>query len=51
MSLIINCIPTVAVVIIMILCFISGYEAGNNDAATHNECREYPITMEHKRGE
>lgn len=46
-----NCIQAIAVVIIMILCFIAGYEAGNNDAAAHNECREYPITMEHKHGE
>lgn len=51
MDMLANCIQAVAVVIIMILCFIAGYEAGNNDAATHNECREYPITMEHKHGE
>lgn len=51
MSLIINCIQAVAVVIIMILCFIAGYEAGKNDATMHNKCREYPITMEHKHGE
>lgn len=51
MSLIINCIQAIAVVIIMILCFIAGYEAGKNDAATHNECREYPIIMEHNHGE
>lgn len=51
MSLIINCIQAVAVVIIMILCFIAGYEAGKNDAVAHNKCREYPITMEHKHGE
>lgn len=49
--ILVNCIQAVAVVIIMILCFIAGYEAGKNDAATHNECREYPITMEHKHGE
>lgn len=46
-----NCIQAVAVVIIMILCFIAGYEAGKNDAATHNEYREYPIIMGHKHGE
>lgn len=46
-----NCIQAVAVVIIMILCVIAGYEAGKNDAATHNEYREYPIVMEHKHGE
>lgn len=46
-----NCIQAVAVVIIMILCFIAGYGAGKNDAATHNEYREYPIIMEHKHGE
>lgn len=43
-----NCIQAVAVVIIMILCFI---EAGKNDATMHNKCREYPIVMEHKHGE
>lgn len=46
-----NCIQAVAVVIIMILCFIAGYEAGKNDATTHNKHREYPIIMEHKHGE
>ena len=46
-----NCIQAVAVVIIMILCFIAGYEAGKNDATMHNKCREYPIVMEHKHGE
>ena len=51
MSLIINCIQVVAVVIIMILCFIAGYEAGKNDATMHNKYREYPVTMEHKHGE
>lgn len=51
MSLIINCIQAIAVVIIMILCFIAGYESGKNDAATHNEYREYPIIMEHNHGE
>lgn len=51
MSLIINCIQAVAVVIIMILCFIAGYEAGKNDATMHNKYREYPIAMEHKHGE
>lgn len=51
MSLIINCIQAVAVVIIMILCFIAGYEAGKNDATMRNKCREYPIAMEHKHGE
>ena len=51
MSLIINCIQAIAVVIIMILCFIAGYEAGKNDAAMHNKYREYPVTMEHKHGE
>lgn len=51
MSLIANCIQVVAVVIIMILCFIAGYEAGKNDATTHSKRREYPIVMEHKHGE
>lgn len=51
MSLTINCIQAAAVVIIMILCFIAGCEAGKNDAAMHNKCREYPIVMEHKHGE
>lgn len=46
-----NCIQAIAVVIIMILCFIAGYEAGKNDSAANNKCREYPITMEHKHGE
>lgn len=46
-----NYIQAVAVVIIMILCFIAGYEAGKNDAATHNEYREHPIIMEHNHGE
>jgi hypothetical protein len=50
MSLIINCIQAIAVVIIMILCFIAGYEAGKNDAAVRNKYREYPVTMEHKHG-
>ena len=51
MSLIINCIQAVAVVIIMILCFVAGYESGKNDATTHNKRREYPIKMEHEHGE
>nr|DAU90316.1 MAG TPA: hypothetical protein [Bacteriophage sp.] len=46
-----NCIQAVAVVIIMILCFIAGYEAGKNDSAARNKFREYPIAMEHKHGE
>lgn len=46
-----NSIQAIAVVIIMILCFIAGYEAGKNDATTHNKYREYPIIMEHKHGE
>lgn len=46
-----NCIQAVAVVIIMILCFIAGYEAGKNDATAHREPREHPVTMEHKHGE
>lgn len=51
MSLIVNSIQAVAVVIIMILCFVAGYEAGKNDATTHSKRREYPISMEHKHGE
>lgn len=49
--MLVNSIQAVAVVIIMILCFIAGYEAGKNDATMHNKCREYPIVMEHKHGE
>lgn len=49
--MLVNSIQAVAVVIIMILCFIAGYEAGKNDATTHNKYREYPVTMEHKHGE
>lgn len=51
MSLIVNSIQAVAVVIIMILCFIAGYEAGKNDATTHSKRSEYPIAMEHEHGE
>lgn len=51
MGMLINCIQTVAVVIIMILCFVAGYESGKNDATTHSKRREYPITMEHEHGE
>lgn len=49
--ILVNSIQAVAVVIIMILCFIAGYEAGKNDATTHSKRREYPIMMEHKHGE
>lgn len=51
MYILANCIQAVAVVIIMILCFIAGYEAGKNDATTQDKYREYPIAMEHKHGE
>ena len=50
-DMLVNCIQAVAVVIIMILCFVAGYEAGKNDTATHSKRREYPIMMEHKHGE
>lgn len=49
--MLVNSIQAIAVVIIMILCFIAGYEAGKNDATMHNKYREYPATMEHKHGE
>ena len=50
-NMLVNCIQAVAVVIIMILCFVAGYESGKNDATTHSKRREYPIIMEHKHGE
>ena len=50
-NILVNFIQAVAVVIIMILCFIAGYESGKNDANTHSKRREYPIMMEHKHGE
>lgn len=50
-DMLVNCVQAVAVVIIMILCFVAGYEAGKNDATTHINRREYPIVMEHKHGE
>ena len=50
-NMLVNCIQAVAVVIIMILCFIAGYESGKNDATTRSKRREYPIMMEHKHGE
>lgn len=51
MAILINCIQAFAVVIIMILCFVAGYESGKNDAITHSKRREHPIPMEHEHGE
>lgn len=51
MEILFSCIQAVAVVIIMILCFVAGYESGKNDATTHNKRSEYPIPMEHEHGE
>lgn len=51
MQIFFDCIQALAVVVIMILCFVAGYESGRNDAITHSKRREYPIEMEHKHGE